>query len=305
MQLDLIERLLCGVHEDVEQIALESHHDGLRFGVAHAAIEFERLGVALRVDHQAGIQEAGERNAVFRHARQRGQDDLLHRLGMHVGRDHRSRRVGAHATGVGAGVAVEQALVVLAGGQREHVLAVGQHDEAGFFALQKLFDHDARAAFVVLHAELVVLQHPVDGFVGLGQRHGHDHALARCQAIGLDHDGRADLVDVGMRRRRVGEGDVERRRDAVALHEVLGEGLGALELRGRLGRAEDAQAARAEFVDHPGRQRSLGADHGERDLLGLREVGQRLHVGHRHVDQAVVERGAAVAGSHVDLLHTG
>jgi hypothetical protein len=79
--------------------------------------------------------------------------------------------------------------------------------------------------------------------------------------------GRAVRVDVGVRRGGVGEGLVARGRDAVALHEVLGEGLRALELRRGLRRAEDAQAARAEHVDHAGGQRRLGADDGQRDLL--------------------------------------
>jgi hypothetical protein len=60
-----------------------------------------------------------------------------------------------------------QALVVLAGGQRAHVLAVAQHDEAGLFAGQELLDDDARAAFVVRHAQLVVHQHEVHGVVRL------------------------------------------------------------------------------------------------------------------------------------------
>jgi hypothetical protein len=51
------------------------------------------------------------------------------------------------------------------------------------------------------HAQLVVQQHEVDGFVRLGGRHGHDHALAGGQAVGLDDDGRALAVDVGVRRR--------------------------------------------------------------------------------------------------------
>ena len=53
---------------------------------------------------------------------------------VHLGRHHRRRRVGAHAAGVGAAVAVEDALVVLARGERQHVLAVHHHDEARLLA---------------------------------------------------------------------------------------------------------------------------------------------------------------------------
>ena len=110
-------------------------------------------------------------------------------------------------------------------------------------------------------------------------RRRDDDALARGQAVGLDDDRRARGVDVGVRRGGVGEGLVAGGRDAVALHEVLGEGLRALELRRGLGRAEDAQAAGAEDVDHAGRERRLGADDGQRDLLGEREVGERVEIG--------------------------
>ena len=44
-------------------------------------------------------------------------------------RHDRGRRIGAHAAGVGAAVAVEGALVVLGGCQRNHVVAVAQHEK--------------------------------------------------------------------------------------------------------------------------------------------------------------------------------
>jgi hypothetical protein len=65
-------------------------------------------------------------------------------------------------------------------------------------------------------------------------------------------------------------------RDAVPLHERLGEVLRTLELRGSLRRAEDPQAGRAEDVDDAGRQRRLGSDDGERHAFVAREPGQRL-----------------------------
>jgi hypothetical protein len=101
---------------------------------------------------------------------------------------------------------------------------------------------------------------------------------------------------------RVAEGLVGRGRDAVALHEGLGEGFRAFELRGGLGRAEDAQAVGAEFVDHASGQRGLGADHGQRDAVGLRPFAQRDDVRHGQVGQAGIERGAAIAGRDKDLL---
>lgn len=220
---------------------------------------------------------------------------------MQRGRDHRRGRVGAHAARVGAGVAVQQALVVLAGGHGHHVLAIADDDEAGFLAGQEFFDHHARAGV----AQAVVGQHHVDGAVRFFQRHRHHHTLAGGQAVGLDDDGGAFAVHVGVCLGRVAEGLVFGGRDAVALHEGLGEILGRFELRGGAGRPEDAQALGAEQVDDAGGQRRFRPDHGEVHAFALGERGQHFRIGDRHVLQALVQRRAAVARCHVHHLHLG
>ena len=85
-QLDLIEPTRRCRHHHIIKIGLQPHHDGLGFGVAHAAIEFQRFGFALGVNHQARIQKAGKRDAVFFHAPDGGQDDFAHGPGMHFRR---------------------------------------------------------------------------------------------------------------------------------------------------------------------------------------------------------------------------
>ncbi len=119
--------------------------------------------------------------------------------------------------------------MVLAGSHHRHVFAVTHGDEAGLLALQKLLNHHTCAAFVVRHAQHVLVgaggQHEFDGLMRLVQRHRHHHALACSQAIGLDHDGRAFFVHIGMGCHRVGEGFVLCRRNAMALHEGFGKGL--------------------------------------------------------------------------------
>ena len=59
---------------------------------------------------------------------------------MNRGRHHRRRRVGAHATGVRSAVAIITGFVVLGGRQRQRVGAVADTNEAGLFAIEKLFD---------------------------------------------------------------------------------------------------------------------------------------------------------------------
>src|SRR3546814_20309053 len=94
---------------------------------------------------------------------------------------HRRRRIRAHAAVVGAGVAVADALVVLRGRHRQREAAVDHRDEAGFLAVEELFDHHARARF----AEGVAGEHVGYRGLGLGQGPRHDHALAGGQAVGL------------------------------------------------------------------------------------------------------------------------
>src|SRR5690606_2946262 len=63
------------------------------------------------------------------------------------------------------------------------------------------------------------------------------------------------------------------------------------------------QAMGAELVDDASRQRGLGADHGERDAMGLRPLAQRHLVGDGQVHQFGIAGGAGVAGRHENLLH--
>ena len=71
---------------------------------------------------------------------------------MQFRRDDGCGRIRAHAAGVGPLVIVLQPLVVLAGGERQDVLAIHHHDEAGLFAFKKFFDDNTStgiAQFVV------------------------------------------------------------------------------------------------------------------------------------------------------------
>ena len=103
------------------------------------------------------------RYAVLRHALDRWHDDLAHHASVYLRRDHRRGRVRAHAAGVRSLVAVAQALVILAGGERQYVDAVAHHYEARLLALHELLDHHACAR----RAEASAGHHRVDRGVGL------------------------------------------------------------------------------------------------------------------------------------------
>ena len=279
------------------------------FRVAHAAVEFQRFGLALRVNHQAGIQKTGERDAVLLHAFDGGQNDFAHRPAMHFRGHHWCRGISTHAAGVGTLVAIEQALVVLAGRHDGHIFTVTHHDEAGFLALQKLFNHHPGAAGVVGHAQRVEAgvrcQHEIDRFVRLVKAHSHHHTLACRQSVGLDDDRRTLFVDVGMRSSRIGESFVLGCGDAVALHEGFGKRLGAFKLRGRLGWPEHPHSLRAKGVNHAGGQRLLGAHHGERYLFCSSPGKQFIDICDIDVLKTGIHGGSAIAGGHVYGLHLG
>ena len=142
--------------------------------------------------------------------------------------------------------------------------------------------------------------------MGFLRRRRDHHALAGGQAVGLHHDGRAVLVDVGMRRGGIGEGAEGGGGNAVARHELLGEILRAFELGGGLRGAEDFQPGGAEGIDDARGQRRFGADHGECDVvIAADEFDQRRNRGQRQVDEAVLGRRAAVAGRDKHLRNTG
>ena len=125
--------VVSGAQKCFQQIAFQTHQNGLGFRVAHAAVEFQHLELSLGANHQACIQKTGVWNAIGLHALEGGLNHLAHDPRMHFRCHHGCRRVRAHATGVGALVVVQQTLVVLRGGQGYRHQAMGDHHETGFF----------------------------------------------------------------------------------------------------------------------------------------------------------------------------
>ncbi len=158
--------------------------------------------------------------AAFRHAADRRLDDFLHRAFDHLRRHDRSRRVGAHAAGVRAGIAVADALVVLGGGESQRVFAVAEAEEARLLAVQIGFDHDFGAGGAEGAFEAVI-----DGCKRFLDCHGDSNALAGSEPIGLDDDRRTLRADIGFRFRRVVEALISAGRDIVAGADIFGEPL--------------------------------------------------------------------------------
>ena len=95
------------------------HHQHLAFGIAEAGIILDQLR-PLGGQHQAGIEHA-EIRACLASASARTVGSTISSIARRSssGVQHRRRAVGAHAAGIGAGVAVADALVVLRRAERE------------------------------------------------------------------------------------------------------------------------------------------------------------------------------------------
>ncbi len=107
---------------------------------------------------------------------------------------------------------------------------------------------------------------------GRGGAVGGDQDAFPCrQAVGLDYvrgaEGVQRLADLG--RRAAGAGSAGG--DAGRLHEVLGEGLGALDHRGGAARAETGEAGLPQGVSDSGYKRGLWADDDQVRFQVLRE----------------------------------
>lgn len=107
---------------------------------------------------------------------------------------------------------------------------------------------------------------------------GHDDALAGGETVVL-HDVRgAERVERLVDLRRVGAHVRAGGGHAGAGHDVLGERLGALQLGGLAGRAEDGDAGGADRIGDTGDQGCLGSDDNEVGLQLLGEDGDRRAV---------------------------
>ena len=218
------------------QIALQAHQDGLRLRVTQTAVEFQRLRVAVGVNHEPGVEEATIGCAFRPHAGNGGLDDALHNTLVQRVIHHGGRRIRAHTAGVGPGIAIVSGLVVLGTGQRDHMLAVAHHDEAGFLAGDKVLDNDPLPGC----AEFAGRQHLPQCASGLFTGGCNDDAFARRQTVCLDYYRQAGRLNISQRRSQLGKALAGRRGNAVAAHEELAEMLGAFQSGGLLRGAETA-----------------------------------------------------------------
>jgi hypothetical protein len=186
----------------------------------------------------------------------------------HAGLEQRVGGVDAHAAGVGAGVALADALVILRGRERRDVLAVAEAEEADLVAFEELLDDHLPFGL----AQQRTGEEALGGLDRGAARLADEHALAGGQAVGLDHDGRMEDFDGLFELFGGGADGVVGGGNVVPLQEALGEALAGLEHGRGFGGPKDAQAALLKGVHNAERERELRADDGEPGLLVQREL---------------------------------
>ncbi len=148
-------------------------------------------------------------------------------------------------------------------------------------------DGGARAAEGLLDEDLL------DGLVGLGHVVADQDAFAERQTVGFDGATSAERGGEARSGGGIGEGAGAGGRDAVFLHEPLGEDLGGFELGGLLVRAPDAQAVLLPEVHDAERQGIVRPDDGEVGAVFLGEGAQAGQVLRAEVD--ALDGGAVLA----------
>ena len=189
--------------------------------------------------------------------------------------------------------------MVLRGGQVERAFAIGDDEEAGFLAGHELLDHEIGRGGAELAA-----QHVARFGFGLLQRVEDRDALAGGEAVGLEHIGRGEGFQEGLGGvlLALAEAAIGRRRHAVFHHALLGEGLGAFQLRSRLARPEHVEAARAQHIGDAGCQRGLRADDDEVGLDLQDELHHLADIGRADIEARADFVHAGIAGGAHDLV---
>ena len=150
--------------------------------------------------------------------------------------------------------------MILRGADGDDGRPVGQREETGFLAGEKLFDHDFAAG-----AAEPAIEHLTQRFLRLFVRFRDDHALACGETVGLEHEGRLEPLERAPRRLQRGAAFVPRGGDAGALAQFLGEALASFELSGLFRGAEGIDPGCTQRIGQPVDQRRFGADHDEVD----------------------------------------
>jgi hypothetical protein len=130
-----------GAPKELEQIGLKARQDDLGFGITEAGVVLDHARSARR-EHDANEERAAVVETLVRDGIDGGADDLVLDAFEQIRRDDLGGRVGAHAAGVGTGIAVTDTLVILRGGQDDVIAAGDDDEEGGFFPHQAVLEQN-------------------------------------------------------------------------------------------------------------------------------------------------------------------
>lgn len=190
--------------------------------------------------------------------------------------------------------------MILRGGHGANGDAIGKGEQAALRADQHLLNNHGGTRGAKRAGEALV--HRVLGLRKLG---GDDNALSGSQTVGLNYQRRALLANIGERILLVIKAAVSGGGDAGAVHELLGEALGALKLGASGTRAKAGHAQCAHGIGDARDQRGLGANNHQANTRALYKISDNLGVRLVYGNVfAHVER-TAVARSNIELAAAG
>ena len=196
-------------------VRLETRHDSLRLGVAHATIIFYHLGLAFAVD-KTEENKTFIIQALLSQTLDRGLHNSLFNFFHPLLIGKRNGRNTAHATGVETGVVFSNALIVFCLGQYGIVLTICQCKHA----VKIFLDNHTRRSVAKLSTK-----HFAKFLFGLLEIRDYQNTLAGTKAIGLQHIGRTQRLQkrLGLCQLSAGERLVGGRWNIVAHHKSFGK----------------------------------------------------------------------------------
>ena len=181
------------------------------------------------------------------------------------------------------------------------MIAINHDDKARFFALQEIFNHNARAGI----AHFVAQQHIVNRSMCFIQSHRHNHAFTCRQTIGFDDDGRTFLIDVIMCSIGVFKGLILRGWNVVFRHKCFGKIFRTFQLRRILCRAKYFQPCGTEIIHNTRRQGRFRSDDGKSNIFFTAEFNQILMRSQGDVLQLGFNRRTGITGRNKYCFHFG
>ncbi|CCZ44852.1 unknown [Bacteroides sp. CAG:545] len=187
-------------------------------------------------------------------------------------------------------------------------MVLSKHHRLHLRAVHEAQERELRAGEELLHhhlamAELVVKKHVFQCLVRLFQCLGHDHSLARSQAVILQHNRKFTGIDIGESLIVVRKSAVRSRRNIVFRHQLLRKILARFNAGSSPGRAENFQAASLELIYDTCRKRDLRSHYSQVNAFILSKFRKFIHLGILKRDTFCLTGYAGIAGSAEYLFH--